>query len=436
MPDQFQDNPVTRRLKELGQQWKAFEENSKAPFGIWKVNQDASRMVDALVYLEDTEEGVVPSIFFTFKTDFTDPEIYAFELIKELLTQLAYPSSRNALEEGKVDIEALEIGEIKDTKAWLQLLADFANLVETLSGHFVAYLQPQHIDSPQNWVNWLERLLQMQIPAKVRIMLKEERQAPLLTKLIDQYPNRVQVLEVDINMGDTMQEAFAEASKGRENEPGVRFQKALLGLGQAAGEQKMDKAAIHAKEALGIAVAEAWPHLQVAVCFTLANGYIGVKDFEQAIQSYQQARQAAKEHGEKDPAMGQQLEAQSIIGEAGCYLGRQDFKTAAQIYALAGPIAQAIEKTNIELEAWRMAGFCYQFIKEYDQAWLYYRKALDAGRRMDAIVRPSTTLPYVAEALLKLVTKADSGMKRYQLENEIVELLGENWQELLKTTAS
>ncbi|MCB0583334.1 MAG: hypothetical protein KDD10_28905 [Phaeodactylibacter sp.] len=436
MPEPSQDNPITLRLKQLGQQWKAFEEGSDAPFGIWKVRQDASRMIDALVYMEDTEEGVVPSIFLTFESDFENPETYAFELTREFLTHISHPTSRASLEEGGVNIDALEIGEIKDTKAWLQLLADFAGLVEILNGHFVAYLLPRNNESPKEWVKWLERLIQMDIPDQIRIMLKEETQAPLLGELIANYPDRVVVLEPELDMGEAMQEILAKASKGREEEPGVKFQKAMLGLGQAAGQQKMDKAAALAKEALAIASAQGWPHLQVAVLFTLANGYIGIKDYESAIQSYRQAQQAAKEHAEKDAAMGGQLEAQAIIGEAGCYLGRQDFKTGAQTYALAGPIAHAIEKPNIELEAWRMTGFCFHYIKDYDNAWRYYRKALEAGRNVESAMRPSTTLPYVAEALLKLHARADAGIKKYELENEITELLGENWQELLKTTAS
>lgn len=434
MPVDQADNPVTRSLNQLGLQWKAFEETSEAVLGIWRVGADQSRMIDAMVYLEDTEQKVVPSIFLTFESGFQDPETYAYELIKEFLTQIAHPTSRLSLEEGGVNFDQLIIDEIRDTKAWLKLLSDFAKMVKPLTGHFVPYLLPKTVSDEQAWLKWVEKLLNLDVPSKIRIMVKEDERRPLFETLVENYPERTQVLVPDLDMGNIIQEVLAEATKNKENEPGVQLQQLMIRLDQTVTRLQMSEAEQYAAQAVEMAGKEGWAHLQVIALFTLANGYIGGKNFDKAVESYRKARQIAADFGVKEPQIGKQLEIQAIMGEAGCYLGKQDFATGAVTYAQAAPLAREIDKPHLELEAWRMTAFCRHYLKDHTDAWGFYRKALETGEKIDPELRPSTTLPYVGQALLELRSKSGTDQKQYELEEEINALLGENWQTLIKTT--
>ena len=432
MDSSFQHNPVTRRLQKLAEKWEVFEQVSNAPLGIWKVEYDVSRMIDAFVLMEDTVQKQVSSIFLTFEADFVDNETYAFELIKEFLMNVFHPTSKASLEEAGVDVTTLRVGEIKDTHTWLKLLVDFVGLVEFLEGHFVAYLNPRHKADAQAWVDWIEKLINLELPDRLRFMIKEESQFPLFDNLIEQYPEKIELLYPEIDMGEVMHEIVDEASKKRGDVPGAKFQKLMIDVSQFVGKKKMIEAEAKAKEAIEIASLEKWDNLQIAVLIALANGYIGTKEFEMARAKFQEARRISRIYAEKEPELGKQMEVQALMGEAGTYLGEQNFKEGAPVYALAGEVASSIQKHNLEMEALRMTGFCYNYVKNYRSAWEYYRKALIAGEKLEENMRRSSTLPYVGEALLKLHSKANADIKKIDLEDKIAHLLGNDWKELIE----
>jgi len=425
------DNPIVLRLKTLGEMWNVSMQHKAAALTVWRVPPDQDRMVDAFVYLEDSEQGVTPSIFFTFESDFIDHETYAFELIKEFLTQAGRPESRASIERSGAKIEELTIGEIKDTRAWLKLLADFSGMIDVLEGHFVAYLLPGEVSSQEGWLKWLEKLLELELPNKIKVMVKEDARASTFSDLLEDYPDKTNLLEPKLDMFAAYGEILAEANKGKENEPGAVYQKLCLQLNEAVAQKNMGLANKIASDAIAITQAEEWPNLEVAIYFILANGYLGQRDLEAAKQQYEKSRATSIVFAEQNPAIGHQLEIQSIMGIAGITLGEQDFTGAAELYASSAPIATKIDKPILVLEAWRMSGFCYQQDGAIPQAWEQYQLAWEAGKTLDTSVRLSTTMPYVAKSLLEIREKSRSNMKLYELEDEIAAGLGTEWVSIL-----
>jgi len=434
MAEHLINNPVTDKLRQLGEQWKVFQETSDAIIGVWKVDEEQAKLVDAFVFLEDTGYGVLENTaFINFRTPFVNKETYAHDLIIEFLITVGHPLAQDNLRKRGLDYKQIKIDEIKDTKAWLKVLRDFTGMLHNKE-HIVPYLIPESIENNKEWLEWLDKYIQVNAGEKVvRPMLKQATQDDTLDDLIKAYPVFVEVLQTDADTYNLMSEVLEKAHEGRENELGAKFQKALVKIGEASSKLEMPKAEKLAEEALNIVKAEDWPHLQVTVLVVLANGYIGLKDYDTAIARFKEARGAALKYVEQDQYIAKQLQINAIMGEAGCHIGKKDFETAGEIYEQAAPLAQEIERPNFELEAWRMTGFCYQRVKKYDVAWDSYQKAWQAGKKMDAQMRQATTLPHVAEAMTDIRGKAQAPIKKYELDDEITQLLGENWRELIKT---
>jgi len=434
MAEHLINNPVTDKLRQLGEQWKVLQETSDALIGVWKVNEDQSQMVDALVFLEDTGYGVLENtVFMNFQTPFVNKETYAHDLIREFLIMVGHPLAQDNLRERGLDYKQIRIDEIKDTKAWLKVLRDFTEMLHNKE-RIVPYLIPENIENKKEWLEWLDKYIQVNAGEKVvRPMLKQITPDDTLDDLIKAYPMFIEVLQTDMDTYNLMLEVLEKAHEGKENEPGAKLQKALVKIGEASGKLDMPKAEQLAEEAIEIVKTQGWPHLEANVLVVLANGYIGLKDYDAAIKRFQEARAAAQEYVEQDRNIAGNLEITTIFGEAGCYIGKQDFEMAGETYIQAAPIAKEIDKIHFELEAWRMTGFCRQSSKEYEDAWDAYQKAWETGRKMEPESRTSTTLPYVAKAMVEIRGKANAPIKKYDLEDEIMELLGENWQELIKT---
>jgi|GEM_PF-1703150 len=435
MSDHFIDNPVTRKLNQLGEQWKEFEETSNALIGVWKVNEEQVRMIEGLVYMEDSEQKVVEaSVFIAFENPFDDPETYASGLIQEFQNKAANPVSKQALKGRGIDIDTLQIDEIQDTKAWLKLMSDFVQLLGEPVENFVAYLMPSYMYDNKQFVKWIEKFLHVNSSGVVKLMLREEIKHPILDDLFKKYPDYVKPLEPDIDMTNIYNEIFDEAAKGKEEEPATKFEKAMLNATMASNELNLPKAEKIANEAIKIAEEHGWYQYQTGIYIMLANGYIGLKDFDMALQRCKAARESAIKYAPENEKVSKQCQVTAIMGEAGCHLGKQDFESGAEIYAQAAPLAKDIETPHLEVEAWRMTAYCYQYVRKHKLAWEYYNKAWEAGKKMKAEERPNTTLPYVAQGLMKTRSKADINISKRDLENEIIEMLGENWQNNLAKT--
>ncbi len=432
MAEQNTENPITRRLTKLGEKWMAFEQSSEAPLVVWQINREASQMIDAFVLFEDTDVGNVPSLFLTFQADFTDAETYAANLIEEFFARINHPESQAYLNHAKVLTNLLSTPEEKTPLAFLQLLSKLAHMVEELEGYFVAYLLPRQNQNPKMWALWIESLLELEFPSKIKILVKEEADIPMFDRVIAYFPEKTAVLQSDIDMSEAMQEVFEEATQGKEEEPGVKLQKAVLKAGQAAGKKDMSTAEAFAKEALEIAAAQNWPNLQVAIYILLANGYIGMQDFETAVARFMEGYTTAENYAKEEPELGKQLEVQTLMGIAGCQLAQKEYEEGGKSYIKAGQIADYIQKNQLALEAWRMAGFSYDYyLDDPFSAWEYYNYALTAGRKLDPSSIKVSTLPYVGKALIDLCSKVGERKKQHEIDEEFIELLGEDWQALI-----
>lgn len=438
MTQDLQDNPVTRKIAELSKQWMVFEEKPNIPMAIWKVQQEEARMIDSFVLFEASEGGNIPSVFFYFETDFTKPETYAADLIQEFLDKIQNPISKELFKQEGIDVEQLTVGKDKTEEAWLQLMMDFFAMVTGLSQfvkpptYFVAYIAPRKNHNLIAWTWWLEALLEKKIPAKLKLMLKDDKNTPILNDVIDHFPHQIAVLQPNIDMSNIMQEVFDEATKDKQDNPGVQIQKAMLKIGEFAEKKDIASAEQQAKKALKIAEKENWGYLTVAIYMMLAAGYLGIKDRETAIQKFEAARSTAIVYAKESAIIGNQLEVQTLLGIGGCHLGLLDYESSAAAYALAGQLSQKYQLYNLALEGWRMAGFCAHQEKDYHTAWDNYNKALENGKKMDKAAQQSSTLCFVGEGLLAICKKVGEGKKRVAIEDDFTAILGENWLEKCK----
>jgi len=263
-------------------------------------------------------------------------------------------------------------------------------------------------------------------------MLKDDKHAPLLNDVIDHFPNKIEVLHPNIDMNNIMQEVFDDATKDKQDNPGIKLQKAMLKIGEFAGKKDMASAEKQAEIALKIADKENWEYLKVAVYMMLATGYLGMEDRETAIQKFEEARHIAKEYAKENATLGNQFEVQALFGVAGCHLGLLDYESSRATYALAGELAEKAQLSNLALEGWRMAGFCAHQEKDYHTAWDNYHKALESGKKLDEATQKASTLPFVGEGLLAVCKKVGEGKKRFKIEDEFTAMLGENWLEKCK----
>ena len=75
-----------------------------------------------------------------------------------------------------------------------------------------------------------------------------------------------------------------------------------------------------------------------------------------------------------------------------------------------------------------MASWCCEVLREWEPAWAHGQRAWEVGRALEAPTRETSTLPYVAEALVRLSQVRRGPLAAREMEREIESVLGTDWR--------
>ncbi len=420
------DNPIVKRQKQLTRQWLEFTSQPEARLCRWLIAAEEASMLKAFYLLQDSEGNDTGDLFIKLSAPFSNPADYTYDLQKEFLTKV------HALQE-EVDEPAVKkwrpLATVPGTSPILQFLSNlgsFAQALDLPESYLVIYLQPQTLNSSYAWSDWLVQVMQFGIPQKVKWMLTDSRQQPILGTVAKFFSKKVISITPDLKMNAAVNEL---ASAGDPANPGVQFRKAFVHLTQAIGKQDMDRVEMTASKAFNIATSNQWPHMKVAVNMAKGGAYLGKQQYEQAYQIYGQAYQdASKAYKAGDAASGK-LAVTTLFSQGAAMLSAEKYEVAARSYTQAIPYAQETEDYYQLMEALRMAGFCYQRLGDDEHAWDLLWQAMETGPKLDEQLRPNSTLPYIGQELLMMAEKAGH-MDLYRfIQDRMVFLVGEDWSE-------
>ncbi len=429
MQSEAPKNAITLRLDKLLGQWAEFSQLPQARIGRWLVASDEPQMIDVFYETESTENGELPDLFLKFETPFTNVQQYGHDLFTTLRQMI--DDDREAMrEEGiTLNFQPLPVDRnLPGTLLFLNNLANLAGSIEDLEGKLVAFLSPDKNDNIKQWKQWLIEAIELGIPANLRIMVVDAESQPVFDELAQQYPEHCITLQPNLDMASAMKQL---ASVGNPGDPSVQFRQAFLALTQAAGTGNLKEVQQLASKALNIAEKQNWLPMQVTVLATLGGTYLGAQQFDQAFDIYGKGLQVAKQAWEAGEPSGGKLAIQAYFSQGATMIAAKKYPDAAAVYEQAVPVAEKIPDYFNLMEAWRMAGYCHEVSKKYEQAWDCNHLALDAGEKLDEETRASSALPYVGQALQRLAKKMGRSKEQAAIFHRMADLVGENWQDKL-----
>lgn len=419
-------NPIARRYDQLVEHWLTFTENSEARICRWLIAEDELRMIDGFYKVQATEHNQTGDLFLKFSVPFTNIASYGPALCKELLRQIQALKEATDEEDIKQWQPILSHTHASDILPFLSNLGAFAHTLNLTQGYLVAYLAPKDIDDIKQWAQWLLHAAHTGIPQKVRIMVIDACYSPVLESVAKYYLRQVASITPNLQMGAAVNEL---ASAGDPANPGVQFRKAFVHLTQAIGRKDMAMVEQMATKALKIAGHNQWHQMKVTVHMARGAAYLGDQQFEKAFQVYGEARKVAEQaYAAGDPASGK-LAVTAIFSQGAAMVAAKNCTVAAEVYGHAVPYAKKTEDYYNLMEAWRMAGFCYQQLHDEQNAWHCYWQALEVAPQLDEKLRPNSTLPYVGQALLELAPKVEREEMILLIRDRMIFLVGDDWTE-------
>jgi tetratricopeptide (TPR) repeat protein len=392
-------NPVERRLSDLCGDWIAFRDDPAKRLLVWKVPDDAARLLQCFFEVQKHETPYTSGdLFIIFDAAFDNSIQYSRELKEALVGQ--YEASRQDLKEEGIapDWQANQFSD--SAYGFIQTLRSFGSTHHKSIGHLVAVLTPLAVSSPVAFSAWIMRALDAGIPERLRIAVIDSTENPQLETLTDSGDPRILVHVSDIDLAATAQETFAqEPTVG----PAGVFRNYLIGLVTLVEKGSLDQVKAKAADAQGFARKEGWFDQEVVIATLVAGALLKAGRFDEAVTTHQEARQAATQAAASGHPAGHQLVLQTWFGEAGAHMAAGRLAEAARCYDKAAGFAQQSPNLILAIEAFRMGAFCHARLGQREEALSRGDSALKTGARLKPTARAMTTLPIAAMDLLGVI---------------------------------
>jgi hypothetical protein len=410
---------VERRLDWLHDQWVGFAEQPEARLLRWVVEPEEVRMVEAwLKKEEDENSGECPDLFLRFDLPFEEPEDYGFELRKTLVTMVE--------ESG----EPVELGEVKPGESGLEA---FLSACEALHRRYeevceilALVLVPREVRDVRKWQQWLWKALERLQSPQVRLVVLDDAQARVLEPMALLESRRVWTQVGALGVLGALGEVAREA--GPPEQPGARYRELLARLAGAAQRGELRQVERLGAEAVEVATGQGWHGLAVAVHWAVAGALLAAGKPQEAVERYRQAEAAAVKAEAGGEAQGAQLRLKTRLALGAALVAAWEWAPAAALYEETAPLARELTDALMEMECWRMGSFCRESLRELDSAWEDGRRAWEVGQALEPQARASSTLPYVAEGLVRVSRARHGEQAARDMEDEARALLGADWR--------
>lgn len=420
-------NAVEKRLDLLHDQWTEFAQLPGARLLRWVVEPDEVRMVEAFLRKEEDERlGECPDLFLRLDTPFEEPARYG-HVLREALVGLEMESHEGLEAEGLSEWCCPPVNEgATGEEAFLAACESLWLHYERLCEHLVLVLLPERGADARAWSEWLLRTVRKARVPHVRLVVLDDARTLALESLAELLPERVVTIPARLDMARALEELSREA--GHLDTPGGQFRELFVRMGTAATKGDVDKVEKLGAQAVAVAAGQGLHGLVVTARFVMGGALLGARRPQEALEHYRQAEVAAEASAAKGEPEGPLLLLKARLAQGAARVTAQEHAQAAVLYEEAAPLAHALKDARMELECWRMASWCREVLQEVERAWTHGQRAWEVGRSLDSGTRDTSTLPYVAEALVRLSHERQGPRAARAMEAEVEAVLGKDWR--------
>jgi hypothetical protein len=419
--------PIVERLDQIAGQWAEFAEKPDTRVLCWLLQPDEHAMIDAFVAIEDDDRAAqTQDLFIPLHAPFA-PARYGAALLAEFTDKAA------ALHAGLDDpttkpwLPPPVAPSAPDPLPFLQACQSFIDHYQ-LPGLLALVLNPSEIADVPAFRAWLDLVTRTALPKlpKLRLVVRDDKQAPALAELVKAQPERVVAIPADLDMPAARLELSESA--GNLDKPGGQYRHQFVQMSNALGKQDLAAADQHAKAALEITTAQGWHALAIPIQLAMGASLAATGKNEEANRRYLQAETSDAE-GEKagDPVCGK-LRVQARLCRGSLLIHAGAWQLAAALYAETIALAMATKDPGMIIDCHRLASFCQEQAKQYQPAWQHGVDGLAYARTVDKAALAHTQLAYLGEGLDRVCKRGPLGGSWKRIEQELIALLGPKWR--------
>jgi tetratricopeptide (TPR) repeat protein len=426
-------NPVQQEMVKLDEQWEEFT-SSKLPLFRWYFSTDDIQLGLGFIKVKEQLDEKNPELFIHLHGEFEEGDSFGRSLAEEMNQMIADGISDAGIEEAEEKKSAATIHKwqspslddctngfnciFRSCKFALDAFGDYVH-------NIVLVITPSRIKNSAKYTQWWAKCCEIHSrynwPENLKLVFFDTDKNSALAVLARENQDHIYSADAPVDMNATIQAILDDVDDGS---PNAKFRQYTVDLQKAVGKQ--DKAAFEKLSAAAILIAEyhQWFDMWVVTLLTRAAGYLGLQDYDGALNDYRAAQLIAVQGEKKNVPGCNKLQLQAMICEGTCLFSAGRFEEATAAYVKGAQLAESQADLLLTLEGWRMASFCMERAKAPKIAWEHGIKALEAGDKMDEQGRENSTLPFLGQALLRI---SPSGEVSQHIKQRFDKLLGEGW---------
>ena len=427
------DNPIIRELRKVQDTYRdALPWSRPCALCLWVTEPRGLQLVEAFVLTEDTPDAQFTDFFLTFTGGAAGAKDYPGALATELQAQFA--AARETLQQQQANPALWE------TVATPTTLRDFLLHVHAVTADFrgpesrtVVFLHPQEAYEEAAWVHMLRETLRAGLPPDLTLMLHTTDGSGLEHALAGKRELGVVTLRPDLAI-QRMTEAAAGAPAARE--PDERFRRYFVEVAQYGSRGQYVPMRKSARKALKVCQQEpGWEHLVVTVHASVGSHLLrNASTRAEALSCFQRAHRAAVAAVGAGNPNGKALLLQALRFEGSALVHLANYRDGTEKYRAMAAEAAAQENPLLELEGWRMAGFCADRDGDKKSAWHLNLRGLELAERMDRSLIPQSQLPLLGLDLLRLAAPVKGHSAERDARFRLDRLLGPGWEARTQST--
>ena len=412
-------HPFEERKEKLTEQWLSVARDPKVRLLHWRLVAGEREFIETYFAEQNAPGADLPDVFLTFSAPFSRDAGYGGQLVSELKRAA---SVRSGAPSKFLPVSAPGLS---DVDLFLANAGSFYRAYRYNFQHVALALTPIEVDDGGAFMHWLQAAMHRIATPRLKLIVFDHAEAPALAPLANAEPVAVKSITAGLDLKGALEELSLSAG---QEAPGAKLRHAFLQASNAAGRGDVE-AALQAG-ALGIALAEqvgAWA-FSVGIQFVLAGALSTAGRLGEAVQYYYAAEKSAFSADKQGDPQGAQLRVDARFAIGAVMVGASSFRQAAQWYEQTVPCAEYATDLRRQLEALRMAAYCWERAGEADASWNAAIKGLGIAQHLPDEQRRASTLAYLGEGMLRLAECSRYRDYRRAIDDQMGLLLGRPWR--------
>lgn len=426
-------NPVAQLVSLIQQKWiEEISPYAHIQWARWIIKPEQARLYEGFLRLESSSHGSIPDIPVVLLTSFEDSKLHSKALIKDWLNNFEKDEKvQEQIKKGTLKLawdkdyfqSQLQKDDINFNALLIELLGSFQKSLPDTGQHLVLSLLPYTVQSPQDYSEWMDTLLAIGLPDKVRLMIFDHIPENYFEPIQIKYKDVAKSLLVDLDLDGATKKI---ALSGDPNDPEVQFRECMLEMGNSA--VKNNRKRLHQWGEKGLEVTQKTGNkASFATAHTVYAGMLfNFKEFDTIDKLLQRALTIAKQGLSSGDESVKPILLQTYGFMAASKQHQKEIETAADLFCQQAELAISFKMVQQALTAY-MTAFTLIKKKNASRHREIVAKAYNFGQTLTPEELKTSPIGHIA---LEHHSLSDLAVQR-KIDAFMTELEDKNWKEHL-----